>query len=64
MNGTTNKFVGIVRVPGDKYKVKYPLLPLKIVANEERKVPLEWILPDGKGLTQDFVDYALPLIPR
>ncbi|WIF88136.1 6-phosphofructokinase [Acholeplasma laidlawii] len=62
INGTTNKFVGIQRVPGDKYKVKYPLLPLKIVANAERKVPLEWILPDGKGLTQDFIDYALPLI--
>jgi 6-phosphofructokinase 1 len=62
VNGSTDKFVGIVRVPGEKYKVKFPLLPLHIVANAERKVPLEWILPDNKGLTQDFIDYALPLI--
>lgn len=62
VNGTTDKFVGIVRVPGDKYKAKFPLLPLHIVANAERKVPMEWILPDNKGLTQDYIDYALPLI--
>lgn len=62
VGGSTNKFVGIVRVPGDKYKVKYPLLPLHIVANAERKLPLEWILPDNKGMSQEFIDYALPLI--
>ncbi len=60
--GTTDKFVGIRRADGPVYKAKFPLLPLKIVANAERKVPAEWILPDGAGLTQDFIDYALPLI--
>ena len=28
----------------------------------QKKVPLEWITPDGTGLTQDYIDYALPLI--
>jgi len=62
VNGSTNKFVGITRVEGDKYKVKYPLLPLKIVANAERKVPEEWILPNGQGISDEYIKYALPLI--
>jgi 6-phosphofructokinase 1 len=32
------------------------------VANYEKKVPLEWINADRNGVTQDFIDYALPLI--
>ena len=31
-------------------------------ANTEKKVPAEWILPEHKGLSQEFVDYCLPLI--
>ena len=31
-------------------------------ANIEKKVPLEWILPDGGGVTEAFIEYALPLI--
>ena len=23
---------------------------------------VEWIVPDGNNVTQDFIDYALPLI--
>ena len=32
------------------------------VANTEKKVPLEWINAEGNGMTDDFIDYALPLI--
>ena len=31
-------------------------------ANAEKKVPLEWIINDGTMLSQEYVDYALPLI--
>ncbi|MCD8561959.1 MAG: 6-phosphofructokinase [Acholeplasmataceae bacterium] len=62
VRGTTDKMVGFKRISSNPYKIKYVLLPLKLAANTEQKVPLEWILPDGKGLTQDYVDYALPLI--
>ena len=31
-------------------------------ANTEKKVPLEWIINDGTMLSQEFIDYALPLI--
>jgi len=45
-----------------KYTCKTKLVPLKDVANYENKLPLEWITPEGNDVTQDFIDYALPLI--
>ena len=62
VRGTTDKMVGFERVSSNPYKIKYKLIPLKKAANEEQKVPLEWIKPKGRGLTQEFIDYALPLI--
>ena len=38
------------------------LMDVALAANTEKKIPESWILPAGKGLTQDYVDYALPLI--
>ena len=61
--GVTDKMVGFERAYEDgKYVCKIKLFELTDVANTEKKVPVEWIKPDGEGLTQDFVDYALPLI--
>ncbi len=62
VRGTSDKMVGFKRISSNPYKIKYALIPLAKAANTEQKVPLEWILPHGKGLTQDYVDYALPLI--
>lgn len=62
VNGSSDKMVGFERVSSDPYKIKYKLVSLKKAANFEQKVPLEWIKPRGKGLTQEFIDYALPLI--
>ena len=47
-------------MPG--FKCEIELLPLSEVANTEKKVPREWINEEGNGVTQEFVDYALPLI--
>ena len=62
LKGTTDKMIGFKRLSSTPYKMKYVLVPLSVTANTERKVPLEWILPDNTGLTKDFVEYALPLI--
>lgn len=62
VKGTTGKMIGFNRISNDPYKIKYSLVPLKDVANHEQKVPIEWILPHGKGMTKDFIDYAKPLI--
>jgi len=32
------------------------------IANFEKKVPGEWITPDGVGVTQEFLAYMRPLI--
>ena len=61
--GKTDKMVVFERdMSSGKYKCKYKLISVELAANTEKKVPLEWITPDGTGLTQDYIDYALPLI--
>ena len=61
--GVTDKMIAFERIYEDgKYVCKTKLLNLTDVANTEKKVPLEWINADGNGMTQEFVDYALPLI--
>lgn len=61
--GITDKMVGFEREMVDgKYKCNIKLFDLDIVANTEKKVPFEWINETKDGLTQEFVDYALPLI--
>lgn len=45
-----------------KYECEYVLFDLALVANTEKKVPLDWITTDHTGLTMDYINYALPLI--
>ena len=61
--GVTDKMVGFecTRENG-KYTCNIKLFPLSIVANTEKKLPLEWINETGDGINQGFIDYALPLI--
>ena len=61
--GETGKMVGFkcTRENGE-YRCEYELVPLDSVANFEKKVPAEWITPDGTGVTRELIDYALPLI--
>jgi len=60
--GTTDKMVCLIRKPGKEYVCTPELMDVALAANTEKKIPDSWILPAGKGLTQDYVDYALPLI--
>ncbi|MGB1097314.1 MAG: 6-phosphofructokinase [Acholeplasmataceae bacterium] len=62
VSGATDKMIGFKRVSSNPYKIKYIRIPLQKAANEEQKVPLQWIKEDNTGLTQDYIDYALPLI--
>jgi 6-phosphofructokinase len=60
--GNTDKMVAFEREPGPEYKCKTTLIDLIDAANQEKKVPREWINKAGNGLLQPFIDYALPLI--
>ena len=61
--GETDKMVILKRdYSSAEYKCEPALMDVALAANTEKKIPAEWILPAGQGLTQDYVDYALPLI--
>jgi len=60
--GYTDYMVGFEREPGASYKCNMKLIPLSSVANTEKTIPREWINKEGNFVTQEFVDYALPLI--
>ena len=61
--GLTDKMVGFQCDRGpDGYKCNTVLFDLANVANFEKKVPIEWINETHNGVTQDFIDYCLPLI--
>ncbi len=62
VNGETDKMVCYARKEGDTYECEYKLLPLELAANTEKTVPLEWIINNGTGISNEFVKYAMPLI--
>ena len=50
------------RVSNDPYQVVYEGVDIQMVANAEKKVPQEWINEEGNGVTQECIDYLLPLV--
>jgi len=52
----------ILREPGIIYNVRYDKVPLTSVANSERFFPEKWLTKDKIDVTQEFIDYARPLI--
>ena len=62
LNGVSDKMVCYERKPGRRYVCTYKLLPLERAANTEKTVPLQWITNEGTGVSDEFINYALPLI--
>lgn len=59
----TGHMVGVKRVAtGENYDVEYFAVPCSQVANHVKHVPVEWILPNYRGVSQEAYDYILPLI--
>jgi 6-phosphofructokinase 1 len=52
----------ILREPGPGYRVRYDKVPLEVVANSERSFPEAWITPSRTDVSDDFLNYARPLI--
>jgi 6-phosphofructokinase 1 len=52
----------ILREPGPIYNVRYDKVPLELVANSERTFPAAWITPNKIDVTDEFIQYAKPLI--
>ncbi len=47
---------------GSAYSVHYDKVPLERMANSERFFPKDWLTPSRIDVTDDFLDYAMPLI--
>ncbi len=63
IDGITDKMVILSRdYSASEYKCEPALMDVALAANTEKKIPESWILPAGKGLTDEYVKYALPLI--
>jgi len=62
LSGENGFMSTIIRKSGNVYKIIYNKVPLDVVANSERKFPQEWISGDRVDVTDEFVEWALPLI--
>ena len=62
LEGMSGKMSSLQRVPSKEYKVEYTVTDIREVANREKKVPREWMNAAQNGVTQEMVDYLLPLV--
>ncbi len=60
--GESDRMVTIERVADEPYTVRYGVTPLAGIANIVRNLPDEFIAPHGRGVTDAFRRYALPLL--
>ena len=58
----TGYMATIIREPGSTYAVSYGKAPLGQMAGSKRKFPTEWIAESKTDVTNEFVQYAGPLI--
>ncbi len=62
LDGVSGKMSALERVSSNPYEVKYTYVDLTRVANSVKEVPLNYISKDGSQITNEFIEYALPLI--
>ncbi len=61
-SGVTGMMIGYERISDEPYEIKNTPADIKNSANAEKKIPKEWITPEGNDVTEDFLRYARPLI--
>ncbi len=60
--GESGFMVCFDRKEGEGYEITYTPKPVEKIANLEKKIPASMLSADEKGVTREFIDYALPLI--
>jgi len=60
--GKTGVMVVMQRISQQPYFCKMDTYDIHNIANGEKSVPLEWITEDGRGLTEEMLQYIRPLI--
>jgi len=54
--------VTLVRPHGTPYRCEFGVAPLEQIANNERRMPEEFLAAGSGGVTPAFVNYAAPLL--
>lgn len=62
LDGQTCKMMATRRLSDNPYTSDVIAVDIKTAANHEKQVPKEWINEAGNDVTEDFINYARPLI--
>ncbi len=62
INGERGKMMCFERISDNPYKVQVVAKDIAKIANEEKKIPSEFINENGNDITDKFMDYLYPLI--
>lgn len=60
LKGETGKMIAFNRT--EDYRIDYVTEDVNLICNQEKTVPLEWIINDGSDIGEEFIRYAAPLI--
>jgi len=62
VEGQTDRMITLVRDGDNPYACHTASAPLALIANQQQLLPDRFLTPDGRGTTDDFRRYALPLL--
>ncbi|HIU26236.1 MAG TPA: 6-phosphofructokinase [Candidatus Copromorpha excrementigallinarum] len=62
LEGKSGCMVAFERENKSDYRISLKLVDVSSVCNREKKFPDEWIISEGTDISQEFINYALPLI--
>lgn len=62
LEGATGKMIAFTREAGEDYRIRYEMKDVNEICNQEKAVPLEWIINDGSDVSEEFIAYARPLV--
>lgn len=62
LNGETGKMIACHRAEENIYQLGYQCVDVSLVCNQEKAFPKEWIIGRNNDISEEFIDYAMPLI--
>lgn len=62
IEGNTGEMACVKRISDAPYKLEFHFVPIQKIANRVKTVPLSWIHEAGNDVTEEMIQYILPLI--